>query len=76
MIRELLLEVKQAVEKILMATTLDDLARRQGELVRQDIAVPTEIPVDGYASGLEACHNAADEVVCALELEEALPVLK
>jgi Rrf2 family protein len=75
-IREVLLEVKQAVEKILMATTLDDLARRQAELVREDIAVPTEIPADGYASGLDACHDAAEEVVCALELEEALPVLK
>lgn len=75
-IRELLLEVKQAVEKILEATTLENLARRQSELVREDIAVPTEIPEEGYASGLEACHQAAEEVVCALELEEALPVLK
>jgi Rrf2 family protein len=71
-IRELLLEVKQAVEKILMATSLDDLARRQLELVREDIDVPSNLPENGsdYASGIETAHQVARE------LEEALPVLK
>lgn len=70
-IRELLLEVKQAVERILAATSLDDLARRQADLVQMDIQVPTELPENcSYASGIESAHRVAQE------LEEALPVLK
>lgn len=72
-IREMLLEVKQAVEKILAATTLENLARRQGELVRHDIAVPSDLPACGeYESGLQSTHRAAKE----LEPDEALPVLE
>jgi Rrf2 family protein len=39
-IRELLLEVKGAVDRILERVSLDDLARRQAEIVRKDIRVP------------------------------------
>ena len=70
-IRELLLEVKQAVERILEATTLEDLAKRQGELVRRDIDVPRDLPAEGtFESGLESAHGAA------AEMADALPVLK
>lgn len=70
-IRELLLEVKQAVEKILSATTLEDLASRQNQLVRDNIDVPGDVCEGAqYVSGIESTHQAVQE------LEEALPVLK
>lgn len=43
-IRELLLRVKRAVDDILVTTTLEDLARRQAQLVREDIRVPADLP--------------------------------
>ena len=42
-IREVLLEVKQAVETILASTSLAELARRQGELVRSGCSVPLDL---------------------------------
>lgn len=43
-IREVLLEVKQAVETILAGTSLAQLASRQTELVRCDTRVPVALP--------------------------------
>lgn len=45
-IRELLLEVKGAVDTILASTSLEDLAVRQAEILRDDIRIP---PVLGCA---------------------------
>lgn len=43
-IREVFLEVKQAVERILTLTTLEELANRQRQLVDQRILVPHDLP--------------------------------
>ena len=43
-IREVFLEVKQAVERILTTTTLEELANRQRQLVDQRILVPHDLP--------------------------------
>lgn len=43
-IRELLLDVKKAVERILTTTSLADLSRRQHELSDQSIFVPLDLP--------------------------------
>lgn len=42
-IRELLLAVKGAVDRILESTTLDDLARRQTEILRRDLRIPATV---------------------------------
>lgn len=42
-IREVFLEVKEAVERILGRTTLADLATRQREILSRDITVPHDI---------------------------------
>jgi len=42
-IRELLLEVKSAVDRILDSTTLANLAHRQAEILRHDIQIPPEL---------------------------------
>jgi Rrf2 family protein len=42
-IREVFLEVKEAVEAILARTTLADLVRRQREILRKDIRVPLDV---------------------------------
>jgi Rrf2 family protein len=50
-IREVLLEVKRAVETILAGTSLAELASRQTELVRCDTRVPLTLPpIEGDAS--------------------------
>jgi Rrf2 family protein len=49
-IREVLLEVKRAVEEILTRATLGDLARRQSEILAGDIEVPKELSGGGLAS--------------------------
>lgn len=59
-IRELLLRVKRAVDGILATATLADLARRQAELVREDIQVPADLPAPEWEE----------------QEEEALPVLR
>jgi Rrf2 family protein len=43
-IREVFLEVKQAVERILSSTTLEDVADRQREILRYGISVPHDLP--------------------------------
>lgn len=43
-IREVFLEVKQAVEDILAGTTLADLVTRQHEILEHDIRVPDDVP--------------------------------
>lgn len=53
-IRELLLSVKRAVDHILVATTLEDLALRQAELVRKDIRVPAGLPEPEWEEEEEA----------------------
>jgi len=42
-IREVFLEVKEAVEAILARTTLADLVRRQQEILEKDIRVPLDL---------------------------------
>lgn len=42
-IREVFLKVKDAVETILVGTTLADLVRRQAEILRHDIRVPADV---------------------------------
>ena len=44
-IREAFLKVKSAVESILSETTLDQLARRQEEILECNIIVPLDLPV-------------------------------
>lgn len=44
-IREAFLKVKYAVESILSETTLDQLARRQEEILRCNITVPHDLPI-------------------------------
>lgn len=46
-IREVFLEVKEAVERILTMTTLEEMARRQREILSHRISVPHDLP---YAS--------------------------
>lgn len=43
-IREVFLEVKQAVERILTCTTLEELASRQREILDHRILVPHDLP--------------------------------
>lgn len=43
-IREVFLEIKEAVERILESTTLDDLARRQSEILEHRISIPHDLP--------------------------------
>jgi Rrf2 family transcriptional regulator, cysteine metabolism repressor len=43
-IREVFLEVKQAIERILSTTTLEEMANRQREILVQKIAVPLDLP--------------------------------
>jgi Rrf2 family protein len=43
-IREVFLEVKKAVERILSATTLEELVNRQREILMRGISVPHELP--------------------------------
>jgi DNA-binding IscR family transcriptional regulator len=42
-IREVFLEVKQAVEEILGRTTLADLVHRQREILDNDIRIPADV---------------------------------
>ena len=44
-IREAFLKVKSAVESILSETTLDQLARRQEEIIECNIIVPDDLPI-------------------------------
>lgn len=43
-IREVFLEVKEAVDRILEATTLEDLVKRQGEILEHRISIPHDLP--------------------------------
>jgi Rrf2 family transcriptional regulator, cysteine metabolism repressor len=43
-IREVFLEVKQAVERILTETTLEDLVARQRDILERHILVPRDLP--------------------------------
>src|SRR3954454_3494713 len=43
-IREVFLEVKQAVERILSTTTLEEMVNRQREILVRNIAVPLDLP--------------------------------
>jgi Rrf2 family cysteine metabolism transcriptional repressor len=43
-IREVFLEVKKAVERILSETTLADLVKRQRDILSQGISVPLDLP--------------------------------
>ncbi|HEX4964012.1 MAG TPA: Rrf2 family transcriptional regulator [Thermoanaerobaculia bacterium] len=43
-IREVFLEVKQAVERILSTTTLEDMVSRQREILSRHISVPLDTP--------------------------------
>ncbi|HTQ78404.1 MAG TPA: Rrf2 family transcriptional regulator [Thermoanaerobaculia bacterium] len=49
-IREVFLEVKKAVERILTETTLEDLVARQRDILKRQITVPRDVP--GEASTL------------------------
>lgn len=42
-IREVFLEVKKAIERILTETTLEDLANRQREILTHDILIPHDL---------------------------------
>ena len=46
-IREVFLEVKEAVERILTATTLEELVLRQRQVSEQKIAIPLDLPSRG-----------------------------
>lgn len=52
-IRELLLEVKQAVDQILDSTTLEELASRQTQILREDIRVPPALGCADLEDDLE-----------------------
>lgn len=65
-IRELLLSVKRAVDGILTSTTLEDLARRQADLVREGV------PAEG-SCGVPAGRSGSDETPSPDS--EPLPVL-
>jgi Rrf2 family transcriptional regulator, cysteine metabolism repressor len=43
-IREVFLEVKQAIERILSTTTLEEMVNRQREILVRNIAVPLDLP--------------------------------
>jgi Rrf2 family protein len=43
-IREVFLEVKKAVERILSATTLEEMVNRQREILMRQISVPLDLP--------------------------------
>ncbi|HXO20722.1 MAG TPA: Rrf2 family transcriptional regulator [Thermoanaerobaculia bacterium] len=43
-IREVFLEVKEAIDRILAAATLEDLVNRQLQVSRQQIAIPLDLP--------------------------------
>jgi len=43
-IREVFLEVKEAIDRILSATTLEDMVRRQSEILACKIPVPHDLP--------------------------------
>jgi Rrf2 family cysteine metabolism transcriptional repressor len=43
-IREVFLEVKKAIERILSETTLEDLVNRQRDILTQGISVPLDLP--------------------------------
>lgn len=43
-IREVFLEVKKAIERILSTTTLEELVSRQREILTQHISVPLDLP--------------------------------
>jgi Rrf2 family protein len=43
-IREVFLEVKKAVERILSSTTLEELVHRQREILTQRISIPLDLP--------------------------------
>jgi Rrf2 family cysteine metabolism transcriptional repressor len=43
-IREVFLEVKEAVERILSATTLEEMVNRQREILTRHISVPLDLP--------------------------------
>lgn len=43
-IREVFLEVKKAIERILSETTLEDLVQRQRDILTQGISVPLDLP--------------------------------
>src|SRR5436309_8872209 len=45
-IREVFLEVKEAIERILSATTLEEMADRQREILMRQISVPLDLPSD------------------------------
>ncbi|HEX2644683.1 MAG TPA: Rrf2 family transcriptional regulator [Thermoanaerobaculia bacterium] len=49
-IREVFLEVKEAVERILSTTTLEDIGRRQREILRDQISVPHDLPAYSHTS--------------------------
>ena len=43
-IREVFLEVKEAIERILSATTLEEMVNRQREILTRQISVPLDLP--------------------------------
>src|SRR3954453_1041582 len=43
-IREVFLEVKEAIERILSATTLEEMVNRQREILTQRISTPLDLP--------------------------------
>ena len=43
-IREVFLEVKEAVERILSGTTLEEMAQRQRDILRDHISIPHDLP--------------------------------
>jgi len=43
-IREVFLEVKRAIERVLSETTLEEMARRQREILQQQISIPLNLP--------------------------------
>ncbi|MND03856.1 hypothetical protein D3C83_238760 [compost metagenome] len=44
-IREVFLEIKEAVERILTSTTLEAMAERQREVLEQNISIPHSLPL-------------------------------
>lgn len=55
-IREVFLEVKQAVERILSATTLETMVNRQREILARHILVPLDLPPP-FAALLPIVHE-------------------
>lgn len=69
-IREILLEVKTAVDEVLGRVDLESLARRQREIVERGIEIPWDVPGGGADGTSPFC--GADAPLCAATAGEGL----